>query len=90
MHVEFPKVREFLPTSALEPKAPYLAMLGDIGYPAKPTYQELLLAMADRFQKVFVIAGNHEYYNAEYYSTKQKIWEICALKDNIVSLLCRK
>jgi hypothetical protein len=34
-------------------------MLGDIGYPAKPTYQELLLAMADRFQKVFVIAGNH-------------------------------
>eukprot|EP00026_Physarum_polycephalum_P009745 Phypoly_transcript_09879.p1 GENE.Phypoly_transcript_09879~~Phypoly_transcript_09879.p1 ORF type:complete len:267 (+),score=34.75 Phypoly_transcript_09879:469-1269(+) len=84
MHVEFPKVREFLPAEALEPKAPYLAMLGDIGYPSQPKYQELLLAMADRFQKVFVIAGNHEYYKAEYYSTKQKIKEICALKNNII------
>jgi predicted phosphodiesterase len=84
IHVEFPKVRDFLPALSLEPKAPYLALLGDIGYPVKPNYQELLLEMAGKFKTVFVLAGNHEYYKAEYYSTKQKIKEICALRDNLI------
>jgi predicted phosphodiesterase len=84
IHVEFPRVREVLPPEAIEPKAPYLVMLGDIGYPSKPSYQELLFEVADKFKKVFIIAGNHEYYKAEYYSTKQKIQEICAHKDNLI------
>jgi hypothetical protein len=40
-------------------KKRYLAMLGDIGYPPQPKYQDLLLEMAGKFQKVFVLAGNH-------------------------------
>ena len=32
MHIEFPRVLETLPAEALATNAPYLALLGDIGY----------------------------------------------------------
>jgi len=43
--------------------AEYLALLGDIGRPHKQNYTEFLQVMSTRYKKVFVIAGNHEYYN---------------------------
>jgi hypothetical protein len=39
-----------------------LALLGDIGYPAKEGYAEFVLAQAKRFDHVFIVAGNHEFY----------------------------
>jgi len=76
-----------LPSASLAPNAPYLALLGDIGYPtANAKYQDLLLAASQKFKKVFVLAGNHEYYNAEYFAVKKKIQDICSLKDNLIFL----
>jgi len=38
-------------------------LLGDIGRPHKDTYFNLLNRVSSDFEEVFVIAGNHEYYN---------------------------
>jgi predicted phosphodiesterase len=43
--------------------APYIALLGDIGRPHKETYHQLLADLSSRYRKVFVVAGNHEYYD---------------------------
>eukprot|EP00761_Pharyngomonas_kirbyi_P013396 gb/GECH01013425.1/.p1 GENE.gb/GECH01013425.1/~~gb/GECH01013425.1/.p1 ORF type:complete len:269 (+),score=69.16 gb/GECH01013425.1/:1-807(+) len=67
-------------------KSPVLALLGDIGYPSKPKYEEFLLHQASRFERVYVVAGNHEYYLAEYYQTQKRIQEICDKKENLIFL----
>jgi predicted phosphohydrolase len=52
--------------SLIQPKAKYLALLGDIGCPAIQEsfvlYQEFLSRLEGKFEHIFVIAGNHEYY----------------------------
>jgi 3',5'-cyclic AMP phosphodiesterase CpdA len=52
--------------SIIQPKARYLALLGDIGCPAIQAsfvhYQEFMSRLESKFEKVFVIAGNHEFY----------------------------
>ena len=54
LHIEF--YREEVP-EIIVPNAPYIALLGDIGLPIKPNYEEFLLKQANRFEKVFVVAG---------------------------------
>jgi len=85
IHVEFPRVPEIIaekiPT-ALEPHAPYLALLGDIGMPGTEKYRNLLLTAASKFKKVFVIAGNHEYYKGTYHDQKRRIQEVCNEKSD--------
>lgn len=41
----------------------YLALLGDIGNPYHSNYRDLLYQVSDKFEKVFMISGNHEYWN---------------------------
>lgn len=41
----------------------YLALLGDIGNPYNKNYKNFISQAADKFEKVFVISGNHEYWN---------------------------
>eukprot|EP01103_Thecamoeba_quadrilineata_P005757 TRINITY_DN15518_c0_g1_i1.p1 TRINITY_DN15518_c0_g1~~TRINITY_DN15518_c0_g1_i1.p1 ORF type:complete len:318 (-),score=43.52 TRINITY_DN15518_c0_g1_i1:81-1034(-) len=66
-------------------RAPYLALLGDIGVVAKgDAYKQYLLYQAQRFQKVFVVAGNHEYYHSSYEKVTQTIQEICDSHENLV------
>jgi len=84
IHVEFPRVRETLPAEALNTHAPYLALLGDIGYPGTDKYRDLLLDVAGKFKKVFVLAGNHEFYKVPYYKGKQFIQEVCNERDNLI------
>lgn len=43
--------------------APYLILAGDIGDPHKPNYTNFLKCVSDLFDEVFLISGNHEYYN---------------------------
>ena len=45
--------------------APILCLAGDIGYPNMSNYKNFLthLNSNNAFQKIFLIAGNHEYYN---------------------------
>ena len=49
--------------------ADVLCLAGDIGYPFSGIYREFLKKMNTDFKKVFIIAGNHEYYNSDKYST---------------------
>lgn len=47
-----------------EPHSKYLALLGDIGKPRMGNYDRFIDSVCQQYEKVFVIAGNHEYYNA--------------------------
>jgi len=84
LHVEF---HQFDSSTAVTPKAPYLALLGDIGVVAdEPVYQNFLLSEAKKFKKVFVIAGNHEYYKNDLEQTESTISKICESHPNLVFL----
>jgi DNA repair exonuclease SbcCD nuclease subunit len=43
--------------------APNIALLGDIGKPYSGVYRRFLAHLSGRFDRVLVIAGNHEYYS---------------------------
>jgi len=61
VHTEFFNNLDSLPK--FEARAPYLALLGDIGVIGKlKQYESFLLSQAQQFEKVLVISGNHEYY----------------------------
>jgi len=69
-----------------EVKAPYLALLGDIGRPSDPVYCSFLLEQANRFQKVFVLPGNHEYYKSSIQDAKIDLAKACAQHPNLLQL----
>lgn len=58
IHLEFHKK---LPK--LIPVADVLILAGDIGYPHSKIYLQFLKEVNSNFKKVFLITGNHEYYN---------------------------
>jgi hypothetical protein len=58
VHLEF---RQKLPR--VVPKGDILILAGDIGYPFSGLYEEFLRKMTHSFKKVFLVVGNHEYYN---------------------------
>lgn len=43
------------------PKSDLLCICGDIGLPTHPHYDQLLFDVKNKFEKVFIVAGNHEY-----------------------------
>ncbi len=49
----------------LKAEAEVLCLAGDIGFPYSSRYEEFIVKMSERFKKVFLITGNHEYYNAQ-------------------------
>lgn len=54
---------EFLTnTPKVIPRTDVLCLVGDIGYPYSKIYKQFLTEMNSMFKKVFLIAGNHEYY----------------------------
>ena len=59
------------------PKAPYLALLGDIGDPGTGRYSDFLREQARQFEKVFVLIGNHSCYGRTPAIASQLISEIC-------------
>lgn len=83
LHLEFYSEDQALPyRDIITPSAPILALLGDIGLPlsANRHYERFLHHMADQFQLVLVVAGNHEFYNHEnkpYPEIQAKIQSIC-------------
>jgi predicted phosphodiesterase len=46
----------------IQPLAPYLILAGDIGDPFSQVYYDFLEMLAKKFEKIFLISGNHEYY----------------------------
>jgi len=41
-----------------------MVLAGDIGYPFSEIYKDFLIDMNNKFKKVFLITGNHEFYNS--------------------------
>ena len=64
-----------------------LILAGDIGDPYNELYKEFLGYCSQKFDKVFIIAGNHEYYN--HYSifyTNKRIAYVCSKFNNVTYL----
>jgi len=78
VHLEFQKEVPFIPV-----KADIIILLGDIGYPFSKSYQFLIEDLSKRFKHVIIIAGNHEYYNSEFYTTNDKIEKIAKKYQNV-------
>lgn len=47
------------------PHSPNLALCGDIGYPNHKNYRTFIIRCSQLFKNVFVIFGNHEFYNTK-------------------------
>jgi predicted phosphohydrolase len=58
LHLEF---CENIPN--ITPKADYLILAGDVGYPNSDIFTDFMKDVYSKFKKVFFVAGNHEYYN---------------------------
>lgn len=50
----------------IEPTAPYLALLGDIGNTRDSGLYDFLRSMLEKFEVVFFVAGNHEPYHSDW------------------------
>ena len=68
------------------PKKPYLLLCGDIGYPYQDSYKKFLLKVSNDFDKVFLIAGNHEYDKLSVSETDLIINDTCAMRNNLFYL----
>lgn len=66
---------------------PYLLLGGDIGYPSYADYKMFLYEMSYNFDKVFILAGNHEYdLSKNVIETDMEIIDICNSKNNLCFL----
>lgn len=69
---------------------PYLLLAGDIGYPCDNTYKDFLCEMSYKFDKVFIVAGNHEFDKLndknDISPVINTINEICESKNNLFFL----
>lgn len=65
LHLEAPKAYDVFD---IEPKAPYLALLGDIGNVAahKPDYLRFLTRQLQQFRTMIFVPGNHEAYHSNW------------------------
>ena len=83
LHLEF--VKKFSFGSKIRPVTPVLVLAGDLGKPSSPLYWGLLEYVSQSFSKVFIITGNHEYYNGTNTMTQtdECIRKICQSFTNI-------
>jgi predicted phosphodiesterase len=70
----------------ITPKAPYLILAGDIGDPKTDLYINFLKYVSRLFQRVFLIAGNHEYYDSDITTTDILIRKLVKPLKNIIFL----
>lgn len=66
--------------------APYLILAGDIGRPESALYQQFLEYQADRYDKVFLVNGNHDHYGRTREQTEELVAKICKTRSNLVFL----
>lgn len=71
------------PELFLTPNAEYLALCGDIGIPDLASYKPFLTWCSQHWKTVFILAGNHEYYN-------QRVTERTSMeqKKKMIKLAC--
>ncbi|KAJ5751367.1 hypothetical protein N7533_008395 [Penicillium manginii] len=70
LHLESPQAYDIF---HIEAKAPYLALVGDIGYVKDKGFFNFLRRQLNVFRVVFLVVGNHEPYHSNWSETKSKI-----------------
>lgn len=70
----------------ITPVADYIALLGDITSPYDPYYKEYLKYLSSMFKGVFVVFGNHEYYNTIMSEVDEYMENICSCLSNVYFL----
>ncbi len=74
---------DVMPPNLIVKSSDNLALVGDIGDPYSKMYLEFLKEMSLKFETVFILNGNHEFYNHDYNETKIKIGEVIREFENI-------
>ncbi|KAJ8126792.1 hypothetical protein O1611_g6849 [Lasiodiplodia mahajangana] len=72
LHLESPQAYDMF---AIPPQAPYLALLGDIGYAAKhgDMYCAFLRRQLEIFRVVFLVLGNHEPWHSDWGTARARM-----------------
>jgi hypothetical protein len=79
LHLESPAAYEVF---EVNPKAPYLALLGDIGYVKDEGLFHFLRRQLEDFRIVFLVLGNHEAYHSSWPETKSAVNKFKTRIDN--------
>ncbi|KAI0198842.1 Ser/Thr protein phosphatase superfamily [Astrocystis sublimbata] len=74
LHLETPRAYDIF---EVPPKAPYLALLGDIGYAVehRVEYEAFLRRLLSKFRIVFLVLGNHEPWHASWERAREVLGE---------------
>lgn len=70
LHLESPAAYDIL---HIDPQAPYLALIGDIGYVKDDGFFHFLRNHLKVFRIVFLVLGNHEPYHSSWARTKSRV-----------------
>lgn len=82
------------PDMFVKPVAPYLVLAGDIGIPELKSYETFLAWCSKNWKQIFLVAGNHEFYNircpvkSDMTSKKEQLKKLCEPYPNIHFLDC--
>lgn len=72
----------------LNPVANYLILAGDIGVVKRDGYRSFLERHSKLYKHIFLVSGNHEYYDMNISDAEDKIREICSKLSNVTYLQC--
>lgn len=72
IHLEFFKSTSPNIELNIIPHAPNLILAGDIGWYHLPMYNTFIKLMSEKFNKVWIVSGNHEYYTKITYTDELK------------------
>lgn len=82
------------PEMFVTPVAPYLVLAGDIGIPELESYKVFLSWCSQKWKQVFLVAGNHEFYNvrlptkSDMATKKSLLRALCEALPNVYFLDC--
>jgi len=65
LHLEFGGLRRV--RAEMQRRAPVLVLAGDVGHPFEDHYGEFMDFTGAMFDKVFLVAGNHEFYDTNHF-----------------------
>jgi len=86
LHLEFSANRKWLKEHPLQPKAEILIIAGDTYYLNRSFHKlDFIKKVSDEFKEVYLIPGNHEYYEGYDASTGLSPFEM-EIKDNVTLL----